>query len=495
MQLASIISDPDSDIVDENGQVTVDSKLVEKLRLAGEQKFPTRRLVTLWNHNSWPYMINRLLTTRVGFGIFNISMFEWMASLRIDEYWFAKLGALLDTLEALPIDAAAMISHQDWERLASEFSHTEGDTSVDVDAVFYATQGNRRVRTNGLLTSLKDAEYERLKSFLATTPDVTFSLPYKIKRQHGLYMTCILHHVVAWIDPASAAAINAQSHVTQNKTLIREHLGMALKAWTSALPPEDQSLIVEKAVELQGHVLDFARENIEGLQEPMAHGSSSDDGPNVDRAGYETRFSHRSWARLLTLVRDFVGTPDGHVLRPDWNAFGLGETPRNTEHIPALVRTVCSQVASAIARDEVGLLTPTVEATATLEQGIRESIQNYIHNIQTQHVTTPTRDLLPSQHINQDHRTENTGSTPPRSEMDPSMDREDNMKLSQQAVQGSTTEQPNSTQGAFTLTSVGTSVTEQISGSSRTRAFAPAKKSKPRTIPRWMSGPRAQSAK
>ncbi|KAF6830411.1 hypothetical protein CPLU01_07337 [Colletotrichum plurivorum] len=74
-KLVSIASDPNGiALVD---RATVDHKLVEALRLGGEKSFPTRRLVTLWNHES----------------------------LRIDDFWFAKLEAVLDTLDALPLDA------------------------------------------------------------------------------------------------------------------------------------------------------------------------------------------------------------------------------------------------------------------------------------------------------------------------------------------------------------------------------------------------------
>ena len=59
--------------------------MIKMLGLAGREKFPTRRLVTLWRNKSWKEMITKWCSFPVGLGTFNITTFEWMASCRLDD--------------------------------------------------------------------------------------------------------------------------------------------------------------------------------------------------------------------------------------------------------------------------------------------------------------------------------------------------------------------------------------------------------------------------
>ncbi|KAF5486598.1 hypothetical protein CGCA056_v015055 [Colletotrichum aenigma] len=77
----------------------VDQHVVEALRLGGEKHFPTRRLVTLWNHQRW-----RPVTTQC---------------LRIDEYWIDALNEVLSVLADLPADEQVYITPADWDRLSN----------------------------------------------------------------------------------------------------------------------------------------------------------------------------------------------------------------------------------------------------------------------------------------------------------------------------------------------------------------------------------------
>ncbi|KAL0938273.1 uncharacterized protein CTRU02_204883 [Colletotrichum truncatum] len=87
-QLVSIASDTSGGSTKGGAaQVIVDYKLVEALRLGGEKSFPTQT--------------------------FNISTFEWMASLRIDDYWLTTLEAALGTLKALPLDETQDLGQDD----------------------------------------------------------------------------------------------------------------------------------------------------------------------------------------------------------------------------------------------------------------------------------------------------------------------------------------------------------------------------------------------
>lgn len=66
-------------------KAAVQRRMREVLRLGGGDTFPAGRVVTLWRNDRWRSMITRWCRTEVGRGTFtNISTWEWMASLRID---------------------------------------------------------------------------------------------------------------------------------------------------------------------------------------------------------------------------------------------------------------------------------------------------------------------------------------------------------------------------------------------------------------------------
>ncbi|KAK6222565.1 hypothetical protein QIS74_04267 [Colletotrichum tabaci] len=208
-QLVSIASDAAEPTT--RNQATVDHKLVEALRLGSEKSFPTRRLVTLWNHKRWRTLTTRWCQTRLGLETFNISTFEWMASLRIDDYWFATLEAALETLQALPLDETQDLGQDDWNRLAAALqgSSSTGDGAADVkrrtqeavEAVFYTGDGSNRPhrRAAGLLETLDDAAYRRVCRATWTLPDLAFvdlKRFLRSKRPEMETAVRVLHHVI-----------------------------------------------------------------------------------------------------------------------------------------------------------------------------------------------------------------------------------------------------------------------------------------------------------
>jgi len=62
-----------------------DRQMVEMLSLSNRQKFPMRRLATLWKNSLWRAMITRWCETAVGRATFNVSTWIEMASRRVDE--------------------------------------------------------------------------------------------------------------------------------------------------------------------------------------------------------------------------------------------------------------------------------------------------------------------------------------------------------------------------------------------------------------------------
>jgi hypothetical protein len=99
--------------------------------------------------------------------LFTISLFEWMASLRLDDYWFATLETILTTVDQLPSAAAQWIMAREWEQLAAALG-TDGKAPVHLEVIFYKTQGAEltQVRTRSFLFTLKDKEYQQLYLYL-----------------------------------------------------------------------------------------------------------------------------------------------------------------------------------------------------------------------------------------------------------------------------------------------------------------------------------------
>ncbi|KAJ6439243.1 integral membrane protein [Purpureocillium lavendulum] len=86
------------------------------LRLSGEPGFPLRRLATIWRYERWRQMATRWCQTTVGRATFEISTWDWMIRLRIDDFWFMAFRQVLGTLAQLPCDAARLVSSEDWKR-------------------------------------------------------------------------------------------------------------------------------------------------------------------------------------------------------------------------------------------------------------------------------------------------------------------------------------------------------------------------------------------
>ncbi|KAL3292280.1 hypothetical protein RB213_011923 [Colletotrichum asianum] len=210
--------------------------LVEALHLSSEKSFPTRQLVTLWNHKGWREITTRWCQTHLGLETFNISTFEWMASLRIDNYWFATMRTMLATLEALPLDETQDLRLDDWSRLASrlqggkETSRTPaGRTSTTqdvVEAIFFTSNSDRHVA--GLLDTLDDAMYRA--------------------------------HVIGWVDRVSVVELESVNPKLKNKLQLLEHLQDALDSLSSSRG-DLSSFPANIAWRLQQQVLDFARCN------------------------------------------------------------------------------------------------------------------------------------------------------------------------------------------------------------------------------------------
>jgi hypothetical protein len=63
----------------------VEEQMVNLLGLYGKATFPVRRLGTLWRNPRWRPMITKWCQFPVGQSSFNISVFEYLCSCRVDD--------------------------------------------------------------------------------------------------------------------------------------------------------------------------------------------------------------------------------------------------------------------------------------------------------------------------------------------------------------------------------------------------------------------------
>ncbi|KAF6794953.1 hypothetical protein CMUS01_15976 [Colletotrichum musicola] len=368
-QLVSIASPVDDDEDAAGEQVGVDIKTVEMLRLGGEKQFPTRRLVTLWNHRRWRPITTRWCRTRLGLETFNISSFESMASLRIDEYLMATLEAVLATLAALPLDEGCHLTQRDWDRLSVGLGHA-GRTAADVEAVFHdGRRKGRKGRSDGLLATLDDDSYASVCEYVKATPALAFTSLRRLLRTKKPDMQAAVHvlqHTIAWIDRDSALAIDEVNPKSKNKPLVREHLSTALNKLATARGRE-AGHPQRTAVHLQARVLDYVRDNLDefrALPTPLDNARAA----LVDKAAYAQRFAHVVWARLLRVVRQ-VTDANGEVLHPDWRAELAPRRDGRLGQVSTLVQGFCARLASlADPPDNASLL----EMQARIEEIVGE---------------------------------------------------------------------------------------------------------------------------
>ncbi|KZL83393.1 hypothetical protein CI238_13041 [Colletotrichum incanum] len=356
-QLVSIASDAAGSTT--RNEATVDQKLVEALRLGGEKSFPTRRLVTLWNHTRWRTLTTRWCQTRLGLETFNISTFEWMASLRIDDYWFAILEAALETLKALPLDEMQDLGQDDWNRLAAGLHGGNGGngaaaakgciTRDAVKAVFYTGDGSKRDhrRAAGFLKTIDDATYRKVCQAIWATPDLTFvdlKRTLGTKRSETETAVRVLHHVTGWIDQQSAVDLKNVNPKSKSKPQLLHHLQTALDRLCASRGLAD-GYPEDTALRLQQRVLDFARRNADAFRAPDVQRLVGDNITSVDDAAYSKRFNYAAWARLLRIVRRITNPGDDtYVLRPHWETGDASGGGVCRTQVSTLVTAFCAKL-------------------------------------------------------------------------------------------------------------------------------------------------------
>ncbi|RSL53423.1 hypothetical protein CEP54_010432 [Fusarium duplospermum] len=278
MQL--VLANDQCDSLFQGKKYDVERQMMDILRLTSTDKFPTARLVTLWKNNRWRPMITRWCATRLGRTTFNISTWDWMASYRIDSYWFTTFEQVLKSLAELPEECADSLQASDWAKLTEALP-------IDV------------------------------QKLLKTT------------KEEGRIMMQVLTHVVSWLNTSPTVIIDKRQN---NKPLIREDLKPAIRErqLTSRLRDgnnsskvdlgttvkEDQSTQLETlSIQLEKAVLDAVRDQIL-LFKSVAIKDYLSIFPHNDKDGYQKRFANKPWKKVLDKVEEIIGPVFGSSLLP-----------------------------------------------------------------------------------------------------------------------------------------------------------------------------------
>ncbi|KAJ3454455.1 hypothetical protein MRS44_018349 [Fusarium solani] len=197
----------------------LEKRMLDILCLRSETRFPISRLVALWKNERWRPIITRWCRTQIGRATFNISIWDRMASYRIDDaelyeadasdpivpyeqYWFDTFYQVLETLKTLPTPAAESIQVSDWAKLATGLGNNTY-TATDVRQLFYprdSSDGDDSAaptsRQAGFFGSLdKKAYYDLFRHVLQHHPALPFpdvqSL-LRIKKDEGEVMTRVI---------------------------------------------------------------------------------------------------------------------------------------------------------------------------------------------------------------------------------------------------------------------------------------------------------------
>ncbi|KAJ6436772.1 Maltose permease MAL31 [Purpureocillium lavendulum] len=298
------------------------------LRLSGEPGFPQHRLATIWRNERWRQMATRWCQTTVGRATFQISTWDWMIRLRIDDFWFMAFRRVLDTLAQLPCDAARLVSSQDWKEMSASLGAER--TQEQVQELFYPGRSGKSVsdaseRNPKLLRAFDHRGYWEVYERILRTPALRFPDIHRItglSQGQGRVLLQVLSHVVDWLNDKRTKMAKSRSN---DKPPLRKDLEPALDYYTPArlrqaekrlkvfFPPATppQSSLESASVLLQQEVLEYVLEHLAAFNAPTMRDYLKDGDPDSDL--YAARFREDTWAGVLKIVRWHVSE-----CRPQW---------------------------------------------------------------------------------------------------------------------------------------------------------------------------------
>ncbi|KPM41002.1 hypothetical protein AK830_g5533 [Neonectria ditissima] len=364
MQLVLTTSHTDS--LFQGKKADVEKEMLNILQLNSEVRFPISRLVTLWKNNRWRSMITSWCRTEVGRSTFNISTFDWMASYRIDSYWFSTFEQVLSTLESLPGNPTDSVYVTDWAKMVAALPN--GYSGADVKELFYPRQsgelelsapvdGKSLTRHKGFLEEMNNDEYDGVYRHISQHRDMVFSDVQKMlktTKEEGRIMMQVMTHVISWLNPYPAVVMDKREN---NKPLLRESLKPILQDMAvapqqgeeingveaTASVTEDWAVRVEReSIDLEKRILNTVQQEMAKFKTPSIKASLNilpADGGN----DYAKRFTEEPWKAVLNKVEEVLG--------PDFRSSLTFALPRpqvsqvsNLQPASSITRAICALV-------------------------------------------------------------------------------------------------------------------------------------------------------
>jgi hypothetical protein len=242
---------------------------------------------------------------------------------------------VLSTLKRLPGNASSIVGAADWSTLAARLPHPRTDGQVR--ELFYpkqappagAPEGWRRPR---FLESMSDEAYSQLYQQILAMPTLRFpevAQLFALSKKEARVLTTIIHHVVAWLSPEPTVVTNKRE---TEKPVLRNDLVAPLQYVSADTIQEAEHRLGETSwadiegngaerasILLQQEVLRLVLAHLTEVQTPYCYLEDMPD--ETTEAQYIRRFSHKIWAGILTIVRQYVG-PD---FQPTWTVAQPGE--------------------------------------------------------------------------------------------------------------------------------------------------------------------------
>ncbi|SCO47758.1 uncharacterized protein FFMR_08829 [Fusarium fujikuroi] len=318
----------------------LERRMLDILCLRSEIRFPISRLVTLWKNERWRPMITRWCQTQIGRATFNISIWDCMASYRIDDYLFGTFYQVLETLKTLPTPAVESIQVSDWAKLATDLGNSTY-TAADVHQLFYPKDSSNgddlaapTSRPTGFFSSLdRKAYHDLFRHIIQHNPTLPFAdvqSLLRIKKDEGEIMTRVIDHVVLWINARPIDIVNRHDN---NKPLRRQDLMPAIERlmatacgadWWAQLRErgggdggtEDIAAWLElRSQSLEKQILDYVRLHMARFKDPSTTQYLALMPEEEHDHSYAERFATDDlWLGLFRVVQNTIGP----AFRPTW---------------------------------------------------------------------------------------------------------------------------------------------------------------------------------
>ncbi|KAF2133085.1 hypothetical protein P153DRAFT_253634, partial [Dothidotthia symphoricarpi CBS 119687] len=190
----------------QDSNTVVEKQMLQHLGLSGRVKFPVRRLATLWKNTNWNPRITRWCQFPIGQATFTISTFEWMASCRIDDFWFSAFDQVIEVISQIRSQFSFDVQLSNWNKLAGL---PQTRSREDVQGLFFPSlesdtdPGPSSTRPRDFLSAISDDAYHSFYNFVLLAPTrrfVDIQALLRTTKQEGKLMSIVIAHVGQWMS-------------------------------------------------------------------------------------------------------------------------------------------------------------------------------------------------------------------------------------------------------------------------------------------------------